>query len=410
MLRETFWLVLNVGINGALGFAFWVAVARLYPTELVGASAAAISAMVLVSGIGWFGWQYVLLRYLPEAGSAAGRLLGSSYAIATGVAIVAAIGLVASDLLAADVRTVLGTPWALLGLAAVWVVFSLQDPALIGLGRSVMVPLENLAFGGLKLVAIVVLASGAPAWAIVGSWVGAAAVLLVVVNVAWIRPAVRSVAGDPSRLPGRPDMGRFAVSQHVAAVATALPDSLVPLIVVASLGAVDNAHYYAAWTVAFSLRLVAVNLANVFTVQAARAPSAHPVAAELQRLTPIVIAAIVAVAIVGAEPVMALFGREYGNGVGVLRWMAIGLVPFSLVTLRIAHARVEGRSAPAILAGGLATAITISLDVLLLPNLGVVVTGVAWTIGWTVAWGAVTLTERGRPAMVPDGTTHRQKT
>ena len=70
LYRSSFALMLTTGLNGILGFAYWVLAARLYPAKAVGIGAGAISAMTLVSSLGWVGLQYVLLRYVPVAGRA----------------------------------------------------------------------------------------------------------------------------------------------------------------------------------------------------------------------------------------------------------------------------------------------------------------------------------------------------
>jgi len=265
----------------------------------------------------------------------------------------------------------------------VWVVFSLQDPALIGLGRAALVPIENAAFGIAKLAAIAALAWSQDPMAIVGAWVLTAAVIAVVLNVAILRPALARARG-PVHLPPTAALVRFGIVQHLAAVATALPDSLVPLIVIATLGESPSAHYYAAWTVAFSLRLAAVNLANAYTSRAAR-QGQDRAPAELLPLALVIVTALVIVGFVAAAPVMSLFGTEYAASVPVLRWMAIGLIPFALVTIAVARHRVGGRSASALAAGSIATAVTLVLDVVLLPSVGIEATGIAWLVGWSVA-------------------------
>ena len=55
LYRSSFALMLTTGLNGLLGFAYWVLAARLYPAKAVGIGAGAISAMTLVSSLGWVG-------------------------------------------------------------------------------------------------------------------------------------------------------------------------------------------------------------------------------------------------------------------------------------------------------------------------------------------------------------------
>ena len=381
MARDTFALLANVVVNGALGLAFWLAAARLYPSAVVGTASATISAMILSAGIGWFGWQFVLIRYLPVAGRASRKLLIWCYLVAIMVAVPAAVvvGLLGPQ----AVQTAAG-PTILAVSGIVWVIFSLQDPALIGLRRASLVPVENAAFGIAKLIAIVVLTSSQDPMAIFGAWVVSAAIIAAVVNVTVLWPELSAAQGT-GHLPGTGALARFGMAQHAASVVAALPDSLVPLIVIGMLGESANAQYYAAWTVAFSLRLMAVNLANVYTSRAADRMSRDRARSELRPLAFGLVSVLVLGGLVFAGPVMLLFGTEYAAGVPVLRWMALGLIPFAYVTLVAAHQRVEGRSAIALVAGSIATLVTLILDVLLLPAVGIQATGIAWLTGWSVA-------------------------
>jgi hypothetical protein len=49
----------------------------------------------------------------------------------------------------------------------------------------------------------------------------------------------------------------------------AVPDFLMPIIVLEIEGAEQNAFFYAAWSLVWPLRLLASNIANAFTAQAA---------------------------------------------------------------------------------------------------------------------------------------------
>lgn len=417
MARGALALVVNTGLNAVLGFAFWVAAARLYPSAEVGVGSALISALLLVAGLGWMGLQYVLIRYLPTAGRAARRLVAASYAVAI------AIGVTASTVLlllptAGDLGLTPTVTTALLfgGAASVWVVFSLQDAALIGLRRAAIVPVGNGAFGVLKLAGIVIVALAGTggreadwgAEAIAVTWVLAAAATAVVMHGTVLLPAMRALDG-PADLPTRRQLLRFGAAQHAAAVIAALPDWVVPLIVLSILGGVANARYYAAWTIAFAFRLVAVNLANAFTVQASLTVADRAAArSELLRLAPLAVIPLVALALFGADLLLGVFGADYGPGAAVLRWFGLGLVPFAVVTFLTAGHRVEGRSRSAVVVALITATATLALDLALVPRLGIEATGMAWAAAWTVAAvvvGGAAIVERGRRASLPAVTT-----
>ena len=89
--REGYALVLSAGAAAALGFVYWIVAARTYSADIVGLNSAAISTMMLVSGIAQLNLISALLRFVPGAGGATGRLIGWSYAISAVAAALVAL-------------------------------------------------------------------------------------------------------------------------------------------------------------------------------------------------------------------------------------------------------------------------------------------------------------------------------
>ena len=226
-----------------------------------------------------------------------------------------------------------------------WVVHSLQDAVLIGLRRAGWVPIENATFGVVKALLLVLLAASASAWAIFGAWVLGLIGLVLAINGALFGRLLKRERGVPSRLPGRRQLIRFATGHHFVAVAAAIPDSLVSLLVLAFLPGAANAYYYAAWAVSFSLRLLAVNMSNALTVEGALAEAKVRELLVLQvgRLALVVVIPLVVVVIVTAGPIMRAFGPQYEQAANLLRLFALALIPFTIVNFVIAVERIRQR-------------------------------------------------------------------
>ena len=314
LYRSSFALMLTTGLNGILGFAYWVLAARLYPVKVVGIGAGAISAMTLVSSLGWVGLQFVLLRYVPVAGRDQRRLVQLTYAAAIAVALVATGVFLAGFAQLAGLGILTESPLTILVFAVsivFWVVFSLQDPVLIGLRRAGWVPIENATFGAIKAVLLVALAATASAWAILGAWVLGLVGLVVVINVALFGRLLKREQTVPSRLPSQRQLVRFAGGNHLVAVTAAIPDSLVSLLVLGFLPGAANAYYYAAWAVSFSFRLLAVNMSNALIVEGALAESKiRSLVRQVSRLAFVVVIPLVVVVVAFADQIMATFGLQ----------------------------------------------------------------------------------------------------
>jgi O-antigen/teichoic acid export membrane protein len=385
LYRSSFALMLTTGLNGILGFAYWVLAARLYPAKTVGVGAGAISAMTLVSSLGWVGLQFVLLRYVPVAGRAQTRLVKISYVVAVTIALIATGIFLVGFARLAGLGILTESPLTVVLFAVsivLWVLFSLQDPVLIGLRRAGWVPIENAAFGAIKAVLLVGLAASASAWAILGAWVLGLVGLVLVINGALFGHLLKRDRTLPPRLPGQRQLVRFAAGHHVVAVTAAIPDSLVSLLVLAFMPGAANAYYYSAWAVSFSLRLLAVNMSNALIVEGALAESkVRSLVKQVSRLAFVVVIPLVVVVVICAGPIMASFGSQYTHAANLLRLFAVALIPFTILNFVIAVERIRERVGRALLIAGASTVLTIGLDLWLIPSAGLTGAGWGWLIG-----------------------------
>jgi O-antigen/teichoic acid export membrane protein len=387
--RSSYALLTTTVANALLGLLFWVLAARLYPASVVGLGAGGISALQLVASVGWVGLQFTLMRYVPAAGASRRRLVGLVYAAGIGVALLAAVIFTLTLSRALEVPYLSSGEASIIafwGSVAVWVVFSLQDAVLVGIRRSLLVPVENAAYGALKLLLLAALSTVSDPWTLLGVWAGAAGLVAAIVNGLLFR---RLLGGDerPAAMPPAGTITRFSLGQTAVALTAWVPDFLVPLLVLRYLNEAANAYYYAAWTVGVSTRLLAVNIANALTVEGAYAEV--PVRALLRsvaRLCGAVLLPVIVVLLLGASEILRVFGADYADaGAPLLRYFAVSLVPFAVATFVVALDRIRERSGAAMVITGAGTATTLLLDILLIPTHGITGAGIGWLGGQTIA-------------------------
>ena len=80
--RNAYALMVSNGLTSGLGLVYWSICARAYPTEVMGASSAAISMMLFLSGAAQLNLRPALLRLLPESGERASWLVRRAYVLA----------------------------------------------------------------------------------------------------------------------------------------------------------------------------------------------------------------------------------------------------------------------------------------------------------------------------------------
>jgi O-antigen/teichoic acid export membrane protein len=316
------------------------------------------------------------------------------YAAGVAVAVLAGVCVLLATNLGVEALAVPGYVYLL--AIPVFALFTLQDGALIGLRREGLVPAENAAYGIAK-IALLVAFSAVGAWGIFVSWSITALLLVIPINLLLFFKfipihSVRDTRADREFSPG--DIVRFAGGNHVSGLLMALPDFLMPIIVLQIEGARDNAFFYAAWSMVWPVRLVASNIANAFTAQAAEDDTrARELLMKAAVLTMAIFAPIVLFLTLAAHPLLRyLFGSDYAeNGALVMRLLAPGLLASAFLSLAVAFARVKRQIARLILLAITYSAISLPLSVALVSWLGIDGAGVAWLL----SQGAVALIALG---------------
>ena len=396
--RNAYALMVSNGLTSGLGLVYWSICARAYPTEVMGASSAAISMMLFLSGAAQLNLRPALLRLLPESGARASWLVRRAYVLA--VLLSAMTGL-----LVFGGGAVAGAPWSAIGELAspfgvalmvagtiCWSIFNLQDGVLAGLRRTGWVPVENGIYAVVKILLVIICIVALPAMGIVVSWIVPSIVLVGVVTAVlvmrWI-PAYMAANGDRRPSLDRRTLMTFVAADSVGALFALGASTLLPVLVVGAVGPSTGAYFAITWTIITALMLVPINMAASLTVesihsQVALGPQVRRLAGHLFRLlVPLVVAVIVF-----AEWGLHIFGAAYSeNATLALRVGALGLLPFAATTLYLATARIRARSRAILVVQVVTSLMTLALSATLLGPMGI--TGV--TLAWLVAQTLVAL-------------------
>ena len=410
LYRSSSALILTTVANAVLGLAFWTLAARLYSVEEVGMGAAAVAALQLASMVGCTGLTPALIRLIPPSRAKTRRLVEGTYLAGTALALVCGAGVIVATSLFIEPLAV--PAFVYLMAIPIFVIFTLQDGALIGLRREALVPVENAVYGVVKIALLIALSTGG-AWGIFTAWSITALLLVVPVNLLLF---LRFIPAHAARKPGRhPEMGfaeigRFAGSNHVSGLLMAVPDFLMPIIVLEIEGAEQNAFFYAAWSLVWPLRLLASNIANAFTAQAAGDESrTKDLWFKAGALSFGIFVPLVLVLSLGSYTLLRiLFGVEYAqNGDWVMRLLAPGLLPFAFVSLAVALARVRRQVARLLVLAVAYTAVSLPLSIVLVSAAGIDGAGMAWLVSQFVVagvaaaiWSLGLFGDRGRPEIL----------
>lgn len=402
LFTTSYLLLLAAGGAAVLGFVFWIVVARRLPAETFGPAGAVVSAMVFVSGASATGLGQVLVRFLPATERGAGRLVLSVYAASA--AITGALALAAAltapawsaklAFLAHDGRWTAGFVAGAVALA----LFALQDAVLTGIRQARWIPLENVAYGIVRLAAVAVASAGtatvAVAWAVPAAAAVAAVSILLVCR---LLPRHAAAAPAPQRIV------RFALANWLGSTLGLAAVTFTPIVVVGAVDPRPGSRFYAAWTVMVGLSLIAVSTATSLTALAAADATALRTATRraLKQVLALSVVAVAALAVL-APQVMALFGRDYDDGAGTLRLLSLSILPFGVSMVGLGVARVRGALGSILAWETTLCGVGAVLLAVLLPPYGIEGAALAW-LGAQTAALAVALAGCLAPVFAPHG-------
>lgn len=386
LYRNGYALILGAATTSALGVAFWALATRFYSAEVVGASSAVISAMMLLAGVAVLSFSGVLVRFTPLAGTATRRLILMAYALSASASVVVGATFCWSIRLWAPALDFLGDDrrWTFAFVVAIviWSLFSLQDSALTGLRQSIWIPIENTIFAAIKIVLLVLFGQLLPTWGIFAAWTVPVAVSLLPINYLIFRHLIpQHVQTNGSRSGG---LTPYAISRYVAGnypgtLFYLASTTLLPLLVAQQVGVSATAYFFIPWMIVGGLMQVALNMTTSLTVEAVADQKQLGVYCyrALRQTARLVIPAVM-LFVVGAAPLLSLFGRDYAlEGATLLRLASLAALPNMLVMLYIAYARVKNRVGSLIFFQGVQALLLLGMSYLWLAHWGIVSIGLA---------------------------------
>ena len=379
------------------GFIFWVIAARSYSAETVGQASAAIAAIGLLASFAILGLGYGLIRFLPHAGEKTNSLLNSSFTINGFTSLIAS--------------------FIFLGGLSFWspaLAFLRQDPvffaafvfftialtlkatasgALIAKRRSGFYLVTGAIFNVVRLPSIFLLSGIFHFFGIFGSW-GISLWVAVLFNIFLFLPMIQkdyrprlAISREVKRII------RYSAGNYIADLLRVAPSSILPIMVINLLGAEHTAFLY----IAFALVGI-VNMIAESTSLSLFAEGSHEeeklefnVRRSLKMVFLILIPAIILVWIF-ADKLLLAFGNSYSeSATTLLRILTLSTIPFAINTVYLYIMRVEKKLAMLIVMTAFLAVTTLALSYVLIPEMGITGTGIAWVISQGIVAVVITV-------------------
>jgi O-antigen/teichoic acid export membrane protein len=385
LVQSTTALLISSGTGLVLGLGFWAVAARLFSAVDVGYGVTEVTAMVLLASISQLNLGIIFPRFLYAAGAKSGTLLRLGY-----------LSSMAAALVAATIFLVIwhhnyiapGTFPAVFFVVAVvlWVVFSIQDAALIGLRATFWVPVENTSFSFAKILLLPLFVAVVPRDGVFLSWV--LPVVLCIAGISYylfgrVLPAHLRWSAGRASLPSRRAVGSVLAGEYAAGLAYIALQQMPALLVAARLGVKQAAYFQTPWLAGTTFDFMLYYVATALISESSARPGAAPaVVKRAVRFTALMVVPGSAVLILGARYLLLIPGSAYSHhGTTLLRYLALAMPFMGINVLYITFARLGRRVRRIVGLPASVSAIVLVLSAVLLPRLGITAVGVSFLAG-----------------------------
>jgi len=410
LVHSTLALLISNGTGVVLGVTFWLVAAHLYSPTNVGYGAAEVSAMTLLSAIAFLNLGTVFPRFLYAAGSRAGIILRSGYVASTSIAFVAAV-IFALFFRHTYIESGFLPTAVFVASVVFWVIFTIEDAALIGFRRTFWVPVENTSFSIVKIALLPVFVVVAPRVGVYSSWVLPVVGCVTAINLyLWRRvlPDHERHASGAGVLPDRRVIKNVVLGEYLGGLSFTAMAMMPALMVAAILDLKHLAYFQTPWLAGTSFDALLFSFATSLIVEATARPTAAPTSVKRTvRLALRILGPSVIVIIVAAPWFLRLQGAAYAaHGTRLLQLLALALPFMAVNVLYVTYARMARRVRRVVMVQVSISAVVLSMCFgLLHTSLGITGAGVAYLAGqglMAVILLPSVVRQYRRPDMAPD--------
>lgn len=387
LMRNSFFLMLSTVVVGAVGFLFWVVVARSFSTQAVGLATTLLSVSSLISLFGLGGFDTVFIRFLARAKDK-NKMINTGLLVSGVLSAILAIGFgLLTPIISPDIGFVQSNVWYLLLFVVVTMLTTwntVTNALFIAHRKGQFVLITNIVFSAVKLCLPFMVAGDSPM--LIFGIVGLAQAVYIVIA---LGIASRKLDFRPRLTLDREtirDTYRYGTATYTANLLNLLPDSVLPILVLNTLGAHAAAYFYIAFTIANLLYTIIFS-----TAQATLAETSQDevLGLHLRRGFTIVmgllIPSIIGV-IVLAPYVLDVFGHEYRvNATTLINILAISGIAIALYSVLGTYFKATHRLKAIVIMTAANSIAIIAFAAVLTKPYGLEGVGWAWLLGSLVA-------------------------
>ena len=384
LYRNAVYLMVNAVIVSLLSFLFWVVAARFYTEAEVGYSSAIISAASLLATLSLLGFNFSLVRFLPQAEKPR-ELINSCFTLSGLISLViAGIFLASVDFWSPALAFIKGNATfsvTFIILTLLLVLSRLVGTTFVARRRAGFMLSQNTIHSLVKIPLPILFVLFFHSFGIVASWGIALGVALAISLFVFV-PKVQDEYKPVPTLNLNPIKGMWQYSggNYLAQLFTAAPSMVLPIMVVNLFGPGQNAYFYIAWMIATLLSAIPGGVScSLFAEGSHFEDKLRENAIKSVKFTfLLLVPAVILLALVGKWLLLA-FGQSYSaNGLHLLWILIISCLPLGINHIYISILRVTGRIKELVIICGFIAIGVLATSYLVMPLVGIIGIGCAW--------------------------------
>ena len=382
--RNAIYLIVNAVVVSPLSFFFWVVVARFYTEAEVGYSSAIISAASLVATLSLLGFNFSLIRFLPQAEKPQ-ELINSCLTL-SGLAslTMAGIFLVSIDLWSPTLVFIKGDAIfsaTFIILTLISALSLLASITFTARRRAGFVLLQCLIQSLIKIPLPILFVLFFHTFGIVASWGIAFGVSLAVSLFLFLPKVQNHYKPIPTlKLNLIKGMWQYSISNYLTHIFIVAPIVVLPIIVVNLLGPEQNAYFYIAWMVAALLLAIPIGISqSLFAEGSHFEDKLRENSIKSLRFTFLLLVPAVILLVLAGKWLLLAFGQSYSANALHLLWiLAISSLPSGINYIYASILRVTGRIKELVVIWGFIAVAVLVVSYLIMPSTGIIGIGYVW--------------------------------
>jgi O-antigen/teichoic acid export membrane protein len=378
--------MMSTVVGSVLGFVFWMAVARLYTPDEIGLATALISAANLLVVFSLLGFNFGILRFLPNEEDKQGMINSCLTVTFLFSILLSAIFILSIDIWSPALLFIRENIIFLL----FFVVFvfttaftQLQWSVFVALRSAKFSFIHNITLSVLKLIFVLYLVAFG-VFGIFSSWAIAACIALIVSTFFLTPKRVHPYLPIPTiKRKIIKDMFHISSGNYIAENFGAIPNSVLPLMIINVLNPEMNAYFFMALAISNILITVPVAVNSSLFVEGSYAPEQfrNNVITAIKFTFLLIVPMILGIFIFG-DKLLLLFGKAYSeNGFYVLCILVLSVIPFTINKVYFTIKNIQLKVKPIIYLNVLISILTIAISYVLMIKLGLIGAAIGYTLG-----------------------------